>query len=666
MWFLKWWPYALGSHLNPFVTDLIWSPVGFNVTWTTSIPLGVLLAPLTKMIGLPATYNLLMLSAPALAGIAAYALCRRVSSSFWPAVFGGYIFGFSPYVLCQMQAHAHLILMFPIPLSAWLIVRWYQNSLSSRSFAALYAMTMIAEFLLSVEMFALTAIVTALALGLAFTVGDETLRQKAIRLLPAAAAAWAITFAVVSPYVYYMLSYAQPAWPIWPAYKFSIDLLNFVVPTEVNLVGANRWFSAISSRFTGNPIERDGYLAFPLIAIVVGWSFRNWRNRRCRPFILLLAAITMATLGPLLQVGGRFVAPMPWLIIQYFPMLKNALPARMMVFVFLIVAVITAIWFSDSETSPRVKAIAGAMIVLLTLPNLSKGFWTTRIDTPQFFTDGTYARYLSPRDVVLALPWGDQGMSMLWQAECGMCFRNVAGWTGLSRFEVRRWPIVNYFIGDEDVPEPELQLKAFLARMGVNAILIEDDSANSTDLNALASRLGLSRIKVGGVSLYRVPAGAFADYREASGIEMEKRADDLRFAMLLEAAGRYLAVGYDPRKISRSELIGLSLLPADWTRNPLHPDAFVAPSDGGIAISEMGSRAGLDDLIRRYRGSAKVVLYPNPRILSSKEHMSVLSYILHETFPPFTDASDGDAQHFLCVVFDPPQLSGLVGDSRGR
>ena len=72
-------------------------------------------------------------------------------------------------------------------------------------------------------------------------------------------------------------------------------------------------------------------------------------------------------------------------------------------------------------------------------------------------------------------------------------------------------------------PEPELQLKAFLARTGVNAILIEDGSPRSADLNALASRLSLSRIKVGGVSLYRVAAGAFADYREVSGMNGKAR-----------------------------------------------------------------------------------------------------------------------------------------------
>ncbi len=31
MWLLEWWPYALSRHLNPFLTNYVWGPVGFNV-----------------------------------------------------------------------------------------------------------------------------------------------------------------------------------------------------------------------------------------------------------------------------------------------------------------------------------------------------------------------------------------------------------------------------------------------------------------------------------------------------------------------------------------------------------------------------------------------------------------------------------------------------------
>ena len=60
IWLMKWWPYAIGHHLNPFFTNYVWAPVGFNFAWMTSIPLVALAAaPLTYTIGLIPTYNVL-------------------------------------------------------------------------------------------------------------------------------------------------------------------------------------------------------------------------------------------------------------------------------------------------------------------------------------------------------------------------------------------------------------------------------------------------------------------------------------------------------------------------------------------------------------------------------------------------------------------------------
>src|SRR3984957_19614103 len=60
MWLLGWWPYALSHHLNPFLTDYVWAPVGFNFAWMTSIPLPALLsAPLTHWWGIVPAYNIL-------------------------------------------------------------------------------------------------------------------------------------------------------------------------------------------------------------------------------------------------------------------------------------------------------------------------------------------------------------------------------------------------------------------------------------------------------------------------------------------------------------------------------------------------------------------------------------------------------------------------------
>ncbi|MFZ0245633.1 MAG: hypothetical protein WAL68_08150, partial [Candidatus Binatus sp.] len=96
MWFFNWWRFSLAHGLNPFITDWIWAPLGINLAWTTFVPLPALISiPLQLTVGEPATYNIIVMLMPALAALAAFLLCRRVTGAFWPSVLGGYIFGFS-------------------------------------------------------------------------------------------------------------------------------------------------------------------------------------------------------------------------------------------------------------------------------------------------------------------------------------------------------------------------------------------------------------------------------------------------------------------------------------------------------------------------------------------------------------------------------------------
>src|SRR5579863_800443 len=118
MWFFVWWPYAIAHHLNPFVTPLLWAPLGFNVTWTTGVPLAALAAAaVTTRFGPVVAYNLLSILSPALAGWTAFLLCRRITRRYAPALAGGYIFGFSSYMLAESRAHLVLVLVFLVPVA---------------------------------------------------------------------------------------------------------------------------------------------------------------------------------------------------------------------------------------------------------------------------------------------------------------------------------------------------------------------------------------------------------------------------------------------------------------------------------------------------------------------------------------------------------------------
>src|SRR6266566_4031347 len=75
MWYLRWWRYALEHRVNPFLTDLIWAPPGFNLAWSTFIPLPAwIVMPLGRVFGETAAYNVLCLIALPLAAAAAFLL----------------------------------------------------------------------------------------------------------------------------------------------------------------------------------------------------------------------------------------------------------------------------------------------------------------------------------------------------------------------------------------------------------------------------------------------------------------------------------------------------------------------------------------------------------------------------------------------------------------
>ena len=58
IWFLAWWAHASTARINPFFTHALWAPAGFNLAWTTNIPLAAwLMLPVTYTLGAVAAYK---------------------------------------------------------------------------------------------------------------------------------------------------------------------------------------------------------------------------------------------------------------------------------------------------------------------------------------------------------------------------------------------------------------------------------------------------------------------------------------------------------------------------------------------------------------------------------------------------------------------------------
>jgi hypothetical protein len=249
-------------------------------------------------------------------------------------------------------------------------------------------------------------------------------------------------------------------------------------------------------------------------------------------------------------------------------------------------------------------------------PNPHASFWVSRLDIPAFFTDRTYANELEPHEIILPLPWGQKGNSMYWQMQSDMYFRMAGGWTGISPFEFRRMPVVNYFYGGIDLPEAADQLKAYIARFGVRAVIADPTEANFPIWQRTLASLGVAALNEKGVWIYKIPRDSFAAYAKLSGAQVEARANALRFDTIVEAAGKYLADGHDLSKLSALELKRLDLLPRDWLVDAT-PHAYfdwqIAPTPGGrVGIIIVGSYEGVKRLIDRYSATASEIQYPTP------------------------------------------------------
>jgi hypothetical protein len=617
MWFFKWWMFSLSHRLNPFITDYVWAPAGINLAWTTFVPLPSWISiPLQLTVGEPATYNIIVTLAPPLAAFSAFLLCRRVTGAFWPSILGGYVFGFSPYMLGQVLEHLVEVAIFPVPLIALLTLKRLDSEISARRFAIALAALLTVQFLCAVELFATVTLVGGFALLLALALFSGDLRARLAGLIAPAIAGYAITAVVLSPYLYYLLALDFPHAPIWIPGNYSADLLAFLVPMESLLLGTAHAATAITRNFLGNASENGAYLGIAIILFIEIFRRRYWREPVGKFLTILLVVIVIASIGPALHVAGREGMWMPWALAMRLPLISIALPIRFMLYDSLIIAVMLAMWLATSSARTITKCVAAGVILLSIAPNPSASFWMSKLEIPAFFTDGRYAKELSPREIILPLPFSQKGNCMYWQVASDMYFRMAGAWTGVTPFEFQRMPIVNYFYGGIDLPEAGDQLKTYLARFDVDAIVADPTGTNFPIFQQTLASLNIAPAKDHGVWIYKIPPDALAAYRNLSGAEVESRANALRFDTILEVAAKYLAAGNVPAKISALELKRLNLLPSDWQVDPT-PHAYIdwqigLADSNRIAIVIVGSYEGVKPLIDRYSATASEIQYPAP------------------------------------------------------
>ena len=505
MWFLVWWQHALLHGQNPFLSTALFAPDHVNLGALTLAPgAAILTMPLTMLWGPIVTYNLLALASPVLAAFFAFMLCRYVTRNFAAGLLGGYVFGFSSYMLGHMRGHLTLVLTFPIPAAVLLTLKLINKDIGRGRFIVLMALSLGALFLFSTEL-AFTLVVTG-AIALMFAVAlMPWLRARIVAVTRDIVAAGALALLVTSPFVYYALDGdVTPGFFAHFGDTYVADATGFIVPTHITRFG-REWFAPVAAAYTGNLAEDGVYLGLPLALILGRYAVARWREAATRVMMGTFAVLIVLMLGAHLHIAGYATIPLPWAALEHVAPFNQVVPVRLGVYMFLIVAVVFALWLSRHRSGRTRFAKWGVAVlaIVLLIPNFGSGLWRTREPTASFFATNQYRRFLSPGDTVLALPWGVNGSSMLWQAETKMSFRLAGGYLGaLTPPDYQHEPILAAFNNPQIVPRPA-DLAGFLRRHDVEEVVL--DAADRQHWPGVLAAIGLDPTDVGGVLVYRVP-----------------------------------------------------------------------------------------------------------------------------------------------------------------
>jgi hypothetical protein len=502
IWSFAWWPHAILHGENPLFTHAIWAPDGFDLAWATSVPgLALLFAPLTLAFGPVLSYNVACILMPSLSAWTAFVLCRHVTRSTWPALAGGYLFGFSAYMLGHpLAGHLNLTAVFLVPLATLLVLRFVEGTLGGRALAFWLAAVLVAQMALSTEILFTLTLALACALVLAFGLVPAA-RPRLIRLPVPLAAGYALAAIVASPFLYFVLTGNDFKPPPGPE-EFVADALNLVAPTRVEAVGW--WASSLAGHFPTNDAERGAYLGVPTLVIVVWFAVRRLRTPVGRFLLAALALAVVASLGSWLTVDGHRLVTLPWIHFAYLPLVEHVLPVRLVMYTSLVAAVIVAIWAASPVRPSWIRVALPLLAVLAIVPNVSLAVWARSPHVPSFFTTDLRDRCLRKGENVIVFPYGPRGDSLIWQAEGRFRFRIAGGYISPLIPESFLHPHAITHVTTADHPS-EVKIGAILElarEKGVSAILVGARNGN-TWRGTLAS-LG-PPTKVGGVLVYRVP-----------------------------------------------------------------------------------------------------------------------------------------------------------------
>src|SRR6266568_3869295 len=486
IWTLYWWPYAISHHINPFFSTFIWHPYGTDLSLApASVPGASFIAlPITLIFGPVASYNLLIIVGSALSAFFTFLITTYLTKSYKAGVIAGLLFGFSTYQFVQV-IHLHVELTFLIPLIGYLCLLFWEKKIQSRAFILLVGLCLTFQYLFAIEVFVTLTVFIGLSCIIFLLVYPEHGKQL-IHFSIHLSGAYVFCIMMVSPFLYMAMRNGIPTKPFNSAGFFSLDPLNFIIPTTATSLGGNA-FAHLSRTFLGSIFENSGYLGIPALGIILIYSVTYWHEKMTRVLFFTLLCFMILSLGPTLHIAGYSTVTLPEYYLNKLPVINQLLPERLTVYVFFVASLIVGLWAGKNLTDLWVgkkdltlffKYMLIVFTLLFIFPNVRGGTAHTDINIPYFFTSGIYKNYIQRGDNVLYLPYAGNGDSMLYQEYTNMYFNLAEGYVStwaLTPKEFLKNPITTKLrnISKKPITSHDLNdFKKYLNDFKVNEIVI--------------------------------------------------------------------------------------------------------------------------------------------------------------------------------------------------
>jgi hypothetical protein len=493
IWSWRWWPYAISHGLNPLYSGQIGAPAGYDLAWTTpTAAVAVLLSPVTALIGPIASFNLTLVLAAPVSAWAAFVAARRLTSRFWAALAAGAVYGFSWYEVGETSVgHPNLCVIMLLPLMVYLVLLWRDGKLRPRSFVALLAVAMAAEFYIFNETFFWMTVLWAALLLIGFVVARPAQRPEVVRLAKLVGVAWVVAMVLASPYLIYAMLHAPAEFSKVLQPVFSLDLRDLVSP----------WSGIV------------------LLVIVLALAVFAWKSRLTRLLVIGFVLVVALAAGPVLVVDGQVLGPVPWEGLWHLLFTRNTEPLRIIIFANLLLAMIIAVWLAMPARNRLLLAlrwILGLVAIAGTIaymPGLQRGYDIPAAipagnpaaavqpthALPAFFTSGVYRDYLRPGETVVVVS-DRANAGMLFQAYTNFYMRLSGGFINMTFSDRTSLPVPVAAL-QRPTPARERQFLAYARHVGVGAIIVE--RAWAEPWMNIFGRMGLHGTNVGGVTIYR-------------------------------------------------------------------------------------------------------------------------------------------------------------------